>query len=172
MLRHERSAPIWLFSFVDLAFLLLIAFTQIGPDMSPTAPDVGQIEIPRIASAAAPFSGSDPPSGWQLRVHRAVVAEASAIAHTPFELIEPGRAAASADSTQHIDAEELAARLELLRERQFPKPLLAPHRDSRSEDLLVAVGLLESSWQTERTVAVVPAKRVSSGPARQVRKRQ
>jgi hypothetical protein len=63
-----------------------------------------------------------------------------------------------------IDATELASHLRLLHDRQLDKPILAPHRDSRSEDLLVAVGLLQNVWQTQRAVAVVPGNAVASGP--------
>jgi len=34
------------------------------------------------------------------------------------------------------------------------KPLLAPHEDSRSQDLLDAVALLEERWPTRRRVLV------------------
>jgi len=43
MKRRERSAPIWLFSFVDLAFLLLIAFTQLVPDPEKTRAELAEL---------------------------------------------------------------------------------------------------------------------------------
>lgn len=157
MRRHERSAPIWLFSFVDLAFLLLIAFTQIGSEASIGALAVGEIEIPRIETGAPTLDGSRTAGAWQLRVHP-VLSETEAGA--PFELVspEPGSEAAGV----RIDAADLAARLELLRSRSVPKPILAPHRSSRSEDLLVAVGLLEDAWRGRRFVTVRPAPPVAA----------
>jgi len=176
MLRHERSAPIWLFSFVDLAFLLLIAFTQIGPEFNASALDIGQLEIPRIESAAAPFEGAEANPAWQLRVHPVDPTAVADGAHAPFELLEPGRiptaAREEASPLARIDADELAAHLELLRQRRQDKPLLAPHRDSRSEDLLVAVGLLEQAWQSQRTVAVVPGTPVAASPEQEAPARQ
>lgn len=184
MLRHERSAPIWLFSFVDLAFLLLIAFTQAGPEWARTGPPVGQIEMPRLQTPAGPLAGRSDPSGWQLRVHPVLAHEGrrtgeSAVAAPlkpaseprsalPFELVES--AGAQPESTRdgaaptRIDARALAVRLERLRERGAARPILAPHRDSRSEDLLIAVGLLEDAWQGDRAVAVVPGPQVAAGP--------
>ena len=45
-------APAWLFSFVDLAFLLLIAMTQVGVESNGIAMELGEIVIPRIQSDA------------------------------------------------------------------------------------------------------------------------
>jgi len=154
MLRHERNAPIWLFSFVDLAFLLLIAFTQIdpAPQADPLLPAIGEIEIPRLETPATPMAGGEDAIRWQLRVHPTDVSA------DVFELVETDRPG------KRIDAAVLASRLELLHDRSAAKPILAPHRDSRSEDLLIAVGLLETVWKTERTVAVRPGPAVASGP--------
>ena len=69
MLRHERSAPIWLFSFVDLAFLLLIAFTQIDAPTADTAHDLATLDIPRIHGPGTPHERNATASPWQLRVH-------------------------------------------------------------------------------------------------------
>jgi len=158
MLRHERNAPIWLFSFVDLAFLLLIAFTQIGlrPEAGAVLPAIGEIEIPRLETPAAPRAGGGDPIRWQLRVHPTDASrDASA---KVFELVEAGRPGT------RIDATDLASRLARIHERSPGKPILAPHRDSRSEDLLVAVGLLATVWGGQRTVAVQPGVRVAAGP--------
>ncbi len=155
MLRHERSAPIWLFSFVDLAFLLLIAFTQLGRDQDPSRIDVAELEIPRIHGPGRHVDGSQPRSRWQLRV---LPPDAAARDRTDrraaFELVEPS--AHSTTPSVAIDAADLDARLRLLRDRRTEKPILAPHRDARSEDLLVAVSLVEGVWQRGRNVAVRP----------------
>ena len=76
------DAPAWLFSFVDLAFLLLIAMTQLAQDT--TGPDLGDIIVPSIEeSAHAPQNAeADPP--WQLRVHPPEEAV------PPFELTRGG----------------------------------------------------------------------------------
>ena len=52
MFQGEFSAPAWLFSFVDLAFLMLIAMTQLG-DMRGYDLDLGEIVVPRIQSQEA-----------------------------------------------------------------------------------------------------------------------
>ena len=64
------GAPSWLFSFVDLAFLMLIAMTQLAPDPSQQAPDLGEMIVPRISEKS---SGDMPKRcasrAWQLRIH-------------------------------------------------------------------------------------------------------
>lgn len=162
MLRHEKSAPIWLFSFVDLAFLLLIAFTQIGQDRSPSSLDVAEIEIPRIGGVSEALTRDPSAVPWQLRIQPTALLGDGAEdlpGRTPFQLIEPGRSGSSAPGTAEgggISAQDLAAHLELLRTRKEARPTLAPHRDARAEDLLVAVDLLEDVWQAGRGVAVSP----------------
>ena len=46
------NAPVWLFSFVDLAFLLIIAMTQLGVESNGISLELGDIVIPRIDSEA------------------------------------------------------------------------------------------------------------------------
>ena len=167
MLRYERSAPIWLFSFVDLAFLLLIAFTQIGPDPSNRGPTIAELEIPRIAGPGQPLASGDSEAAWQLRVYppdAGKTAEARAASGPrPYALLEPLASDATA-TAKPIDVGDLKAHLELLRTRDSGKPILAPHRDARAEDLLVAVSLLEDIWKSNRTVAIRPDAAVSAGP--------
>jgi hypothetical protein len=42
-----------LYSFVDLAFLLLITLSQLDVDLSDPALDLGEIAVPEIATTAA-----------------------------------------------------------------------------------------------------------------------
>ncbi len=164
MLRHEKSAPIWLFSFVDLAFLLLIAFTQIGQDSNPSTLDIAELEIPRIGGVSDALIREPSAALWQLRIHpTALLGDGTddVPGRTPFELIEPGRRGSnSGDASEKvgISAQDLGAHLELLRTRQAARPVLAPHRDARAEDLLVAVDLLEDVWQAGRGVTVSPTQ--------------
>lgn len=164
MKRRERSAPIWLFSFVDLAFLLLIAFTQLAPDPEKTRAEVAELELPRIEAVEPSSDAASSAPRWQIRVLPVAASDDPAVARAPFELIEPGRSAGTAGEAAAIavGADELASRLELIRERAQPRPILAPHRDARSEDLLVAVALLERAWQNDRGVTVEPMPAVSA----------
>lgn len=153
MLRHERSAPIWLFSFVDLAFLLLIAFTQIDAPIPDAARELATIEIPRIHGPGTALDRTPQAAPWQLRVHAPSASLDAEGARPPFSLVEPGTDAARA---RGLDADELAQHLATLARREAEKPFLAPHRDARAEDLLTAVSLLDDAFGGARAVAVRP----------------
>lgn len=144
-----HHAPVWLFSFVDLAFLLLIAMTQLDEGRE-LAIELGEIVVPRIHASA-----EDMPAAaavrWQLRVHPA---EAGAVG--PYALVLP-RADGSEPAAERIDAAALRARLVALHVESAARPLLAPHADSRSQDLLDAVSILEEAWPDRRRALVTPA---------------
>ncbi len=167
MKRREKSAPIWLFSFVDLAFLLLILFTQLIPDSPPNPIPVAELELPRIEQIEAAAAGAASEPVWQLRIHPLATSDDPAQKRTPFELIEPDAtpgARVESATEKAFDARDLEARLAVLHARALPRPLLTPHRDARSEDLLVAVSLLERIWQNGRGVTVVPTPAISAPP--------
>ena len=73
---HHDHAPAWLFSFVDLAFLLLIAMTQIGVDAGGISLELGEVLVPRIHSGETLALPSGAEERWQLRVHPADETEA------------------------------------------------------------------------------------------------
>ena len=165
MKRRERSAPIWLFSFVDLAFLLLIAFTQLVPDPEKTRVDMAELELPRIEAVEPSAAAAAGSPRWQIRVLPLAASDDPAVERTPFELIAPGPSDDAPDrsaAARRVGAKELASRLDLIRDRAQPRPLLAPHRDARSEDLLVAVSLLERVWENDRGVSVEPIPAISA----------
>jgi hypothetical protein len=143
-----HHAPVWLFSFVDLAFLLLIAMTQLDEGRE-LAVELGEIVVPRIHASAEAMPAAAAVR-WQLRVHPEQEQAAS-----PFELLLP---TASSDETpgQRLDAAALRERLAALHASGTPRPILAPHADSRSQDLLDAVGILEEVWPDRRRATVAP----------------
>jgi hypothetical protein len=138
---HGSDAPAWLFSFVDLAFLLLIAMTQVGGN--PNALDLGEMEIPRIEPAATRELPAEAPRRWQLRIHPAGEG-------APFELVR------GQEASERLTADGLRQELAGLHARASRKPLLAPHADSRSQDLLDAAGLVEELWPGRRRATVAP----------------
>ena len=145
------GAPLWLFSFVDLAFLLLIAMTQLGDRQE--MPELGELIVPRVRAEAA---GDLPPGSarlWQLRVHPPE--EAS----SPFELVRGELVSQSRNQSenQRLELEVLRERVRAIRTRDEPKPLLAPHADSRSQDLLDALDVLEDLWPSRRRATVSTA---------------
>ncbi|HET6304328.1 MAG TPA: hypothetical protein VFG80_06060 [Myxococcota bacterium] len=143
--------PAWLFSFVDLAFLLLLALTQIGVEPGGITVDLGEILVPRIRTDEARDLPAAPQQRWQLRVHPPVAGGA------PFELAGPAaRGGATTDASPRFAADALRARLVLLRGADEPRPLLAPHGDSRTQDLLAAASLVEELWPGRRRATIAP----------------
>ncbi len=151
------NAPSWLFSFVDLAFLLMIAMTQLAEGKP--GPDLGDIIVPRIEESATAPAPGEQESPWQLRVHPPEEAT------PPFELVRD----ATAVDMQHreqgdtpneavvrLTLSELHGRLAQVKSSGDRKPLLAPHEDSRSQDLLDAVAALEAQWPGRRRALVAP----------------
>ena len=140
---QSGGAPSWLFSFVDLAFLMLIAMTQLA---NPGAIDLGELIVPKIATEqtdAAPAAARD---GWQLRVHPPSDVEG------PFQLVRSVDAVEAA--VVRIDEVALHEQLRELDGAGGGKPALAPHEDSRSHDMLKAVELLEAYWPSKRRALV------------------
>jgi hypothetical protein len=146
-----HGAPVWLFSFVDLAFLLLIALTQMqsGPQL---AVELGEIVVPKISTETEGMPSSAPVA-WQLRVHP----PDEASAQSPFELIDPSEPGAAARITEPV----LRAKLAELAQRGRERPVLAPDADSRSQDLLTAVSAIEEAWPQRRRATVTP---LAGGP--------
>lgn len=149
---QDGGAPAWLFSFVDLAFLMLIAMTQLASDVGAEAPDLGEIVVPRIGEQGAPGElGAGAAKVWQLRIYPPAPVEEAETAEGPFALIEGG------DAQQEIvraDLDGLREQVAVLFQDNATKPLLAPHEDSRSQDLLDAVALLEEHWPSRRRALV------------------
>lgn len=139
------NAPSWLFSFVDLAFLLLIAMTQLANDA--TGPDLADIVVPKIEANATEARPASAREVWQLRIHPASEADPAV-----FELVRSGDAAPAAK----VDLAALEAELARLEAGGAARPLLAPHEDSRSQDLLDAVAALETHWPGRRRASVIP----------------
>ena len=88
MAQDDGGAPPWLFSFVDLAFLLLIAMTQLAADPSDDL-DLGDIIVPRIQQDSTGQLPTGASQAWQLRVHPPSQYEDGSL-EPPFELLLTG----------------------------------------------------------------------------------
>lgn len=149
---EKGGAPSWLFSFVDLAFLMLIAMTLVASDKA-GAPDLGEMAVPRIGEEASKeLAGGMAGKAWQLRVHPPVQNEDGSL-EPPFELVEAGPAVIGVEG-ELLDKQGLRDKLAKLEEDGVSKPLLAPHEDSRSQDMLDAAGMIEHYWPGPRRALV------------------
>ena len=149
MAAQHSDTPAWLFSFVDLAFLILLAMTQVGSLDAEKGLDLGELVVPRVGekSPAEPLTGGG--NATQVRVYP------PGDTLPVFELVTGGA------PSPRLDVAELRERLKRLRAGSSDRPVLAPHADSRSEDLLTAVSLVEDAWPSERraTVQLIEAPR-------------
>ena len=142
MAGSHSDTPAWLFSFVDLAFLILLAMTQLGSMDDQKSINLGEIVVPKIGSEAGAEPMAESYAGLQLRVYP------PGDEQPPFELVVPNV------PPTRIGKAELRAHLLQAFNAGQQRPLLAPHADSRSEDLLLAVGLVEDIWPSNRRAAV------------------
>ena len=155
MSQKQQGAPAWLFSFVDLAFLMLIAMTQMASDVGAEAPDLGEMVVPRIGAAATEDMQTGASKAWQVRVHPREV-EAPI-----FELALIGGDTPASERFETADA--LHERLAALAASGADRPLLAPHEESRSQDMLDAAGEIETLWPGRRRATVARADGQGSG---------
>ncbi len=146
MSQNRHGAPAWLFSFVDLAFLMLIAMTQMAADSTAEAPDLGEMLVPRIGAESTEAMSSGAARAWQVRVHPRDMEVGV------FEVTLVGGDVAQSDV--YADADGLRARLEALSAEGAERPLLAPHEDSRSQDMLDAAAEIEARWPGRRRATV------------------
>ena len=137
-----EQGPAWLFSFVDLAFLLLLALTQLASERAGV--EIGAIALPKLPANETRGVTPDAPVRWQLRIHPP--------AEAPFELVRPEAGAEG----ERMAEPAMRERLSELRAARGARPLVAPHEDSRSSDLLVAVGAVEALWPEGRRAVVNP----------------
>jgi hypothetical protein len=121
MASGSETAPAWLFSFVDLAFLLLIALTQVGG--GPRAVDLGEIVVPRVNEEAADSLPAGARERWQLRIHPPEAADPG-----PFELLAPGSAGTEGAHLATATLREQLGRLHEARTRNRARA------DDRSQD--------------------------------------
>ena len=142
MAGSHSDTPAWLFSFVDLAFLILLAMTQLGSMDDQKSINLGEIVVPKIGSEAGAQPMAETYAGLQLRVYP------PGDALPPFELVVPDVA------PSRMGKDELRSALMRAYHAGQQRPLLAPHADSRSEDLLLAVGLIEDIWPSSRRATV------------------
>ena len=148
MQQSDGAAPAWLFSFVDLAFLMLIAMTQLAPDPGANIPNLGEMIVPKVGAAASTEMGSGAAEVWQLRVHPPEDEVVS-----PYTLIRVVDGVAESDALR-IESDVLRVQLAQLKGGSGMKPMLAPHEDSRSQDMLEAAAMLEELWPGRRRAAI------------------
>jgi len=128
---------------------MVIAMTQVASDVNQTNPDLGEMVVPRINSEVSSDLSPGAAEAWQLRVYP----RADDVVEAPFELLMLG-VAEPLPAEGYDSVAGLRLRLEELQRAKGERPVLAPHQDSRSQDLLDAAAAIEEYWPGRRRVTV------------------
>ena len=153
-MRYEDS-KIWLFSFADLAFLLLIAFTQ-ASTVGRQPVHIGEMTIPEVVDAPSISSLNQPHLSFQIRVLKPTIPET-----TPFQMVTVTDGHVTLDEIT-LDAQGLRNRLTQIKQTGKSRPMLVPDRFSLSKDTLMAMAMIEKVYDddkqrvTVQTVADLP----------------
>lgn len=144
-----RNSQTWLFSFTDLAFLLLISLSLI-----PSAPDNITIKLAEMDVPVVPEHGLMDPVAKVQEVWELQVFAVSEKHPTPYRLLRAkvGKSV-SGDDQKVLSKEQLLPELLALKQRNI-RPMLLPEKNSLSQDFLYAAGVLAKVW-TNGTRTVV-----------------
>jgi hypothetical protein len=148
----------WLFSFTDVAFLLLLVWTQLARMNDNTTP-VAEMRLP------APVVSKHPELTTmksEKDYHQVLVEKHS---DKPYRLtrIIRGNEASRSDP---MNFEELTTALQVVfRERAGqPRPVVVPLPESFSSDLLQSAALVSKLWNIEKGSAVVHMEKTEGKP--------
>ena len=142
----------WLFTFTDLAFLLLISLSMI-----PSAPDdvtlhFSEMDVPSVLANPNLSPIRKVREVWTLHVYGG-----KPDTHpTPFKLVrvEIIQGSSTPLYAQYLQRDDLLGKLEFLKERNI-RPVLLPSKTSLTEDFLFAAGAIARAWDNTRSNAIV-----------------
>lgn len=157
MSKRQIARHSWLFSFTDIAFLLLLVYTQLAR-MSSSDNPVAEMRLP------APMVAKNPELSLMKadKDYRQLLVEKHS--DRPYRLTRIIRGN-EASRSEAMNYEELAAALQtILKERKGgPRPVVVPLPESFSSDLLQATALVGKYW-SEPGSAVVHTERSEPKP--------
>jgi hypothetical protein len=143
---ESNDSKIWLFSFADLAFLLLLAFTQ-ASSIGKTPIKVGEMTIPKVVDNRDVASITQEAKSYQIRVHRPTIPESE-----PFQMVT-----LNGDREilgKRLSSLELRNSLSELKSRGKQRPIMLPDEFSLSKDMLMAMSIIEKVWSDANRVTV------------------
>ncbi|WP_300669711.1 hypothetical protein [Desulfoluna sp.] len=140
-MRYEDS-KIWLFSFADLAFLLLIAFTQ-ASTIGKNPVHIGEMTIPRVVDTQSISTLDQARISFQIRVLKPTIPET-----TPFQWVTV--VDGKVQPEEHtLNAQSLQDRLTDMKHEGKNRPMLVPDQFSLSKDTLMAMALIEKIYDDD-----------------------
>lgn len=142
-----EDSKIWLFSFADLAFLLLIAFTQ-ASTVGKKPVHIGEMTIPKVVKNQKVASLDQPRESYQIRVLKPTIPETNPFQFVTMiegnEIIEP----------DPLSALDLSNRLTVMKQKGKLRPILVPDIFSLSKDTLMAMSIIENVYEDANRVTV------------------
>ncbi len=139
----------WLFSFTDLAFLLLISLSVIPSSDSVTI-KFAEMNVPVVPDSSQLSSVKALREVWELQVY-----PVSAQHPVPYRIVRGGIGSQPAEGKEMLlSPEELVPALESLRQRNI-QPMLLPEKTSLSQDFLFAAGALARVWSDQNNQTIV-----------------
>jgi len=138
-MKHLRRHT-WLFSFTDVAFLLLLIYTQLARMSSDNSP-VAEMRLP------APTVANNPEliTMRAARDYRQVLVEKHSA--KPFRLTRViGGNEASRSEPMNLDELSASLRSFYAEKKTQPRPVIVPLPESFSSDLLQATALVSKLW--------------------------
>ncbi|GAB6094726.1 hypothetical protein JCM14469_09780 [Desulfatiferula olefinivorans] len=145
-MRYEDS-KIWLFSFADLAFLLLIAFTQ-ASTMGKKPVHIGEITVPKVVENRNVASLDQPFESIQIRVLKPTIPETN-----PYQFVIM-RGTEESVEPEPVSVQQLIDRLTLMRQEGKQRPILVPDIFSLSKDTLMAMSVIEKVYEDGNKITI------------------
>jgi hypothetical protein len=144
-----RTRHNWLFSFTDLAFILLISMSMIPIAQPGIVLHFAEMEPPLVPDNAELVPISEDTATWELQV-----LSISQDRSSPFRLVRIDSGTGQELEAAPIDPQELLAALDNLRGKNI-RPVLLPEKSSLSHDFLFAAGALSRVWGDGRSPTIV-----------------
>lgn len=148
MSKRQIARHAWLFSFTDIAFLLLLVYTQLARMSSNDSP-VAEMRLPApvVAKSAEMTLMRSNPDYRQLLVEKH--------SDRPYRLarIVGGNEVSRSDA---MDFHQLTTALQLVHneKKRSPRPVVVPLPESFSSDLLQAAALVGKYWSEPGSAVV------------------
>jgi hypothetical protein len=144
-----KIEQIWLFFFADLAFLLLIAFTQTST-IGQKPVSIGEMTIPTVVDSPSIASVTPREEFYQIRVYRPSEEDLP-----PYQIVTvKGTKPADLRLSERMHARELREKLSELKLKGKQRPILVPDKFSLSKDMLMAMSIMEKVWSESNRVTV------------------
>lgn len=147
MSKRQIARHSWLFSFTDIAFLLLLVYTQLARMSSSESP-VAEMRLPAPVVASSPELKTIKAAR---EYHQLLVEKHS---DRPYRLVHILRGYESSRSDA-MTFEELTAALQVLVNKgKEPRPVVVPLPESFSSDLLQAAAVVGKYWAESGSAVV------------------